>query len=612
MSANKTAVPKRSGVQTGPKASMEKRPTNPAGRVGRSSSQKLVGEAGAPVEAPIAIPPAPQPEHNGERSDRLILGSSVGDNPTAEMPAEYAAGRARGGANAYGAFSLETFATAGALTYTHEDAGGFYNYVAQFTAPNFWYKDSNVQVWAYYETYDDWQDTYGMDAVNAVYHSGHGGRTSDGKVWFPLGADWDHQGTNAWSDQMRLGNEHVNYIFWSTCFSCPVYAPLNPITTWSAANLGFRMLFGFETTSVDDPNYGKYFFEEWNKGKSFSTAWMDASWRISHGQVPSVVACGATQAEATDRVNNERLFNWGHVSSNWWQWRWYYASSLAPANFRTRERNTAVPSEMLGARLRPIEVNARTLRSSVDRFGLRIPVAREVMVSPSGAFKISDGDSHLAFGADGSVEAQLERHNYANREQIPLSQAAAIAQDAIGLYGLARDAQLVFDKVQYSAEGGGSAQGSGELLAPFVTGTTVQFKQIINGLPVVTPGAGEVRVCVDNDGNVTRVASSARTVDRLTPGGGNPTPGPDGKEMPRRASAGDGEMEQGLGASWAQQLARWAIKGQMPVGYAIVPGSSEVGYVIQGDQAVLAATREIEVDFGNGLFKRYRIEAPLA
>ena len=73
------------------------------------------------------------------------------------------------------------------------------------------------------------------------------------------------------------------------------------------------MLFGFETTSVDNPNYGKYFFQEWNKNKSFSTAWLDASWRISHGQVPSVVACGANQADADARLSSERMFSWAHV-----------------------------------------------------------------------------------------------------------------------------------------------------------------------------------------------------------------------------------------------------------------------------------------------------------
>lgn len=564
---------------------------------------------------PTVVPAAPRPAApSGNGTARMVFGASVGDDPHEQMPHSIAEnGGARGGANAYGAFSIETFADAGSLMYTHEDAAGFLGYVGKFAAPNFWYKDGNVQIWSYYEDFDDWQDTYGMDAVNVAYHSGHGGRRADGSVWFPLGGNWNNQGTNAWAGNMRLGNERANYLFWSTCFACPVYAPLNPIITWNSANLGFRMLFGFETTSVDNGNYGKFFFEEWNKGKSFSTAWMDASWRISHGQVPSVVACGATQAEAADRLNNERLFNFGHVSKNWWQWRWYYASSLAPVNLSTRERQLAVPADLRGARLRPFEVSAKRLRSAVDQFGLAVSIPREVTVSAGGALRIGDGDSRLAFGADGSVEAQLDHHNYTNPNQIPVSQAAAIAQEALGMYGLTRDAELVFDKVQYAAEAGGSAQSDGELLDPVVTGTTVQFKQIINGLPVVTPGAGEVRVSVDNDGKVTRVASSVRAVDRLTRGvgGGGPTPTPDGSEQPAGVGADQDPVEQRLGASWAQHLARWATKGQMPVGYSLVPGSTEVGYALQLDQAVVVATREIEVDFGNGLLKRYRVEAPL-
>ena len=55
-------------------------------------------------------------------------------------------------------------------------------------------------------------------------------------------------------------------------------------------------------------------------------------------------------------------------------------------------------------------------------------------------------------------------------------------------------------------------------------------------------------------------------------------------------------------------MGRWAIRGQMPVGYSLVPGTTEVGYAFNGDQAVLVATREIEVDFGQGLFKRYRLK----
>lgn len=563
---------------------------------------------------PVAIPPSPKPERDGDDlSCRFVFDGSIGENPTVEMPAEAPASGdgVRASANAYGVFSLETFATASGLNYTHEDAGGFYNYVANFDQPNFWYRDSNVQVWAYYEPDDNYQDTYGTDAVNVVYHSGHGGRTREGKVQFPLGANYLNQGSDAWSDKMCVANERVNYLFWSTCLACPVYSPITPVKAWGAANKGFRMLFGFETTSWDSPYYGQFFFEEFNKGKSFTDAWLDASWRIAHDQQPAVVACGATPEEATDRVYNERAFFWDHVSSRWWRWRWCYASRLAPANMTTRQRIITAPGDISVAQLRPIDVNAEVLRSSVDRLGLRLQIPREVIVSRTGAFRIGEGHSRLAFGADGSIDSQLAAPNYTNRNQIPVDQAAAIAQDALGSYGLARESQLVFDQVRFSAEAGGTGEGSGELLGPFVTETTIVFKQLINGLPVITPGVGEVRISVDNDGTVTNLANSTRAVDRLTRGA-YPTPGPDGKEMSLTTSAEDGGVEQRLGKAWAQQLARWVIKGQMPVGYTVVPESTEVGYAIQENQAVVVAARDIEVDFGNGLFKRYRIEAPLA
>ena len=42
----------------------------------------------------------------------------------------------------------------------------------------------------YEETYDNWLDTYGIDAVRAFYHSGHGNMRSDGTFEFPLGNNW--------------------------------------------------------------------------------------------------------------------------------------------------------------------------------------------------------------------------------------------------------------------------------------------------------------------------------------------------------------------------------------------------------------------------------------
>ena len=130
-----------------------------------------------------------------------------GENPTAETALD-----ARAGANLYGAFSIETFCNAGALSLTHDDTWGFLRYTEQFNPRNFWYQDAGVKVWAYYEDYDNWQDTYGMDAVRTVYHCGHGGMDANGVFYVPMGAAWAGNDCTATSTNMRLGNEHARYV----------------------------------------------------------------------------------------------------------------------------------------------------------------------------------------------------------------------------------------------------------------------------------------------------------------------------------------------------------------------------------------------------------------
>ena len=55
---------------------------------------------------------------------------------------------------------------------------------------------------------------------------------------------------------------------------------------------------------------------------SFSQAWQDASFRLTQNQVVSSTACGATAEEAQNRLWNERLFDGGRVSDDWYWWRW--------------------------------------------------------------------------------------------------------------------------------------------------------------------------------------------------------------------------------------------------------------------------------------------------
>ncbi len=558
------------------------------------------------VQTPqIKAPPEP------ESTLRILYDSRGGESPFPEM---HAAVAPRGGDNMYGAFSIEKFAQQASLEYTHEDTAGFINYVAQFNKPNFWYQDSNVRVWAYYEQYDDWLDTYGMDAVRAVYHSGHGGMDGNGVFYAPMGADWGGLGTTALSSQMQLGNEHVKYIFWSTCLSCRVLDGQSPVRTWGPVNKGFRMLFGFETTSVDSPDYGKNLWSHWNKGESFSTAWLNASWDISHNQAPSVTACGATAAEAQDRVFNERLFYADPVSTAWWWWRWYYASKAAAAN---REPQRALPKTLLIAHLRPIEVAAR-IRDVVDRFGLDMKVPPEVRAARDGSFRLSEGDARVGFGGDGSFHVSLAPPNRSNRTLLPVRRAISIANEAVRRYHLGDEAPLVLDQVRLAGEAGTSASGSGQVDGPYTTGTVVQFRQVVNGLAVLSPNAGAIRVAIDNDGAVTDVESSLRSIDQLVDRPLNTTAQPPvsgatlSETVPGASRASSiSEYEDLLADAWTKRVSGWATQGKLPLHSAIVPGSTEVGYDIRGNHAILIARRLVEVDFGNGYSKQYWVVVPL-
>ncbi|MFN0073733.1 MAG: DUF6345 domain-containing protein [Chloroflexota bacterium] len=542
------------------------------------------------LAVPTQNPPGGPESHNGHSDD--VLGNPLGSQDVTGV---------RGGAHMYGACSIESFCNAGALSLTHEDAQGWANYVAQFNALNFRFYDSSVQPWAYYEAYDNWQDTYGVDAVRAFYHSGHGGMDANGVFYAPLGGSWGNEGCTAISSKMRLGNEYLRYIFWSTCLSLRVLDGHSPIRTWNNSTLGLRMIFGFETVSVDDPNYGKFFWEEWNRnGRKLSQAWLDASWRIAHNQAPSVAACGSSAVDAQSRLYNEQYFQPQPVSHDWWWWRWYNAASLA------RESSRTVPRQPLVANLRPLSESWARMAEIAD--GLAFGARNGIQGSyPEG------GASPVRIGADGRIVARLAEANRSNRGAFGAQRALARAGEAIEQYGLAQNVQLVFDRVMLANEAGGSAAGSGAMEGPFTTETVVQFRQQIDGLPVITPGAGVVRISLDNDGTVTSVQSAVREVEGLsarlqssvTPPPGSPALSAD----PRPESEGDAEAA--LRTAFGRRLASLAVRGEVPVGYQVVPGTTEVGYHIQGDSAALITHQQVEVDFGGGYRKRYWVSAPL-
>jgi hypothetical protein len=510
--------------------------------------------------------------------------------------------------------SIEDFpAGIGDLGLTHDDAQGFYDYIRQFNTPNAWYRDGSVGQWIYEETYDNYLDDYGFDAARVVYHSGHGSMDGNGVFWLPVGSDW---GGDVWtsSNDMRLGNEYARYVFWSTCLSLRVKDGHSPIRTWANANLGLRMIFGYETVSVDNGNYGKFFFQEWNKGKSFSTAYLDASWRISTGQEPSVTATGATQAEASSRVFNERTFSGERAATNWWWWRWYDAS-------RARTRNLRIPSGARSAKLGPAPASGRDLASWAERFDVGVPGGIDEQELRRGIVLGGDAGARIAVGPDGSRDVRLAE-TADIRGQISADQAIKVAHRAIEQYRLAENVDLILDHVRYDRHAGASAD---ERVEETVREVTVNFVQVVDGIPVVSPDGGRVQIRVDNERTVTGIADSTREVRDVRDHPATP-PRPDSRK-PRtpgaRASGSSAEINGGvqsantaavddlLDGALQRRLRRVAAGGQFPSGVREVPASTEIGYALRDGDAVLVARREVELEFGRGLAKRYVIEEPI-
>lgn len=505
--------------------------------------------------------------------ESAAAGQAVGANPPDNM---------------YGGCSIQVFdpnTGAGNLSYTHGDADGFLSYVNQFDQINFHFEDAGVQEWEYDPVYDDWQNRYGMDAVRAFYHSGHGGMAGDGTFYAPLGAQWNAK-DYAISSAMSLADQFLRYLFWSTCNSLEVLNGQSPIRTWNAVNKGLRMIFGFQSTSVDSPDYGKNFFSEWNNNKSFSQAWQDASLDISSNQQVSSTACGATQAECQDRLWNERLFYGGAASNAWYWWRWAGNAPSSVARTASRE----LPAAPRRVRLARRGLAEQALGTLLDRYGIH--AAAEI---PAGAGDVSveTDDRRLVLRADGSHEAFFGEPNRA----APLAahdDLRAAAEETIQRYRVADGLDLVYDRMTATYHAGGSVDG--DVHDPQVADVTVHYRQVIDGVPAVMGREGQVRVTLDPSGAVTRVLDRTHQVRDLLPA------------APRSDNTPDHEAA--LASATQVLLRRLSANGVLHDRVETVPNSTEIGYRLQPDQGMLVARREIEVSTGN-FSKRHVIEVPL-
>jgi hypothetical protein len=479
---------------------------------------------------------------------------------------------------------MQTYADGQVAYNTHASADGFLAYVNQFEQTSFRVEDGQVEWWQYSPTYDDWQSNYGCDSVEVFYHAGHGGTDgSTGNYSAPLGSSWGGE-IFLNSSQMSIGDQRLRYLFLATCEGCMVFAPNNPIRTWNVCNRGMRMLFGATANIYDNPDYGNNFWRHWNGGDSFSQAWQDSLLDAGSDQQPSSMACGASASEAQGRLFNERYFTSVAANLAWYWWRWVGNAPAAPAAAPAK-----VPAQVKFARVVPRPLSRASVLAAMKRLGFDAPTT--LPEGPVEGLRVTAGSARFAVLPGGfTVE-----HAPATPTRSTLTDAQAIHAAKAAL----TDAALHLVAVHPAMHAGGPADAS-SAPEPEVFEHIVTFRQEVAGLPVLTPGVGEVRVHVAASGKVRRIVDTRLEIGDLRDSGpfAVELPAPHGGTVRAKQLT---TMEQVLAA--LHEAAARPGEGKSGASRRLVPGSVAFGYALRGTDLVPVARAKVE--FGKGSYTMF-------
>jgi hypothetical protein len=508
--------------------------------------------------------------------------------------------------------SVENFqGTQGNLSYTHESAEGFRKFLEQWYPTNFHSKDTNVSTWLFHDydasnrNYDLWSSggiDYGIDAVLTAFHSGHGGMSSN-LFFAPMGANWDNTGWNAESDLMALGgnynhfgDERLRYMFWDTCNSVMVSGGNDPYTTWGTRAHGIRFIFGYETTSIDSPNYGKYFWEEWSKGKTLKYAFLDASWRINTGQSPALVAFGATKSEAASRRDNERYLSSEAVSNTWGAWSWYSARSTARTSIAEALANLSGVGQ--------VDIASRSnsdgeVVNIAKAFGLSVPDASAILSRPAHIKMVRTSAMMLAVEENGNFELSLntpEEESYTTEEETDtetvmsdeslMERAQRIANQLSFLKGQ----RLRVGSIRDLNENMGTDGYQGDVR---VTEKTVVLDQTIRGTPFIDPEAGHLEITFSaQNGQAKHVRNTLKAIQPVQARDGRAAAQVMTLEEARQAALA--AFQQGAGNSMRRTSSAEIIAASEAIGYQMIDGKAVLVYRAYIKSAAMAHMRPFQ------------------
>ncbi|GAG29023.1 unnamed protein product, partial [marine sediment metagenome] len=244
-----------------------------------------------------------------------------------------------------------------------------------------------------------------------------------------------------------------------------------------------------------------------------------------------------------------------------------------------RSPNKRLPKEPMIAILRRKKVDGRYVRNVLKRHRLDIPLPHQVKTNIKGTFYVKHGDLRLSFDADGAYEIEYAHPNLNNRHSLEEKNAVRIAESFIQEEGLSKNIDLVFDCIRFSKLSGGQPVKKG-FEGPFTSETTVEFTQIVNDIPVISPKYGRIRVSIDNDGNITRLQNHTREILGLTKHSKGYYPGPKMNIQMHELDVYRRLLEQ----QWQKRLLIRNAMGKKPSIMELLPGSDEIGYVVIGNE----------------------------
>lgn len=169
-------------------------------------------------------------------------------------------------------------------------------------------------------------DVHWVDNVDIAHFSSHGSTGSDNVFKGYFGSKVPEC---TWrSSQARYGdNWNLEYLCIDACNSLELTRDV--IATWHGTFRRLHQIFAF-TDLVSDAwwtsDRGYDFGRRAGNNEVLSTAWLDECYSWWLDDYPVAMAAGRSQADAINRLNNERIYSgFGdipHGEVAWYQWRW--------------------------------------------------------------------------------------------------------------------------------------------------------------------------------------------------------------------------------------------------------------------------------------------------